>query len=97
MKLGELLRGVPTLQSGADTAAEITSLAYDSRRVKPGTLFFAIQGDKADGHDFVPQALEAGAKHLLLDNLTPEEAAGWIRHIAGRAITEISGGVTINL
>ena len=41
------------------------------------------------------QALEAGAKHLLLDNLTPEEAAGWIRHIAGRAITEISGGVKL--
>ena len=41
------------------------------------------------------QALEAGAKHLLLDNLTPEEAAGWIRHIAGRAITEISGGVRL--
>jgi len=41
------------------------------------------------------QALETGAKHLLLDNLTPEEAAGWIRHIAGRAITEISGGVRL--
>ena len=41
------------------------------------------------------QALEAGAKHLLLDNLTPEEAAEWIRHIAGRAITEISGGVRL--
>jgi nicotinate-nucleotide pyrophosphorylase (carboxylating) len=41
------------------------------------------------------QALEAGAKHLLLDNLTPEEAAEWIRYIAGRAITEISGGVRL--
>lgn len=41
------------------------------------------------------QALEAGATHLLLDNLTPEEAAEWIRHIAGRAITEISGGVRL--
>jgi len=41
------------------------------------------------------QALEAGAKHLLLDNLTPEEAAEWIRYIAGRAVTEISGGVRL--
>ncbi|MEK7753870.1 MAG: carboxylating nicotinate-nucleotide diphosphorylase [Acidobacteriota bacterium] len=41
------------------------------------------------------QALEAGAKHLLLDNLTPAEAPEWIRYIAGRAITEISGGVRL--
>lgn len=41
------------------------------------------------------EALAAGAKHLLLDNLSPQEAAKWIRHIAGRATTEISGGVTL--
>jgi nicotinate-nucleotide pyrophosphorylase (carboxylating) len=41
------------------------------------------------------EALACGAKHLLLDNLTPEEAAGWVRDIAGRATVEISGGVTL--
>ena len=41
------------------------------------------------------QALAAGAKHLLLDNLTPAEAAQWIRHIGGRATTELSGGITL--
>jgi nicotinate-nucleotide pyrophosphorylase (carboxylating) len=41
-------------------------------------------------------ALEAGAGHLLLDNLTPAEAAEWIRHINGRATVEISGGVTLS-
>jgi nicotinate-nucleotide pyrophosphorylase (carboxylating) len=41
------------------------------------------------------EALECGAKQLLLDNLTPEEAAEWIRCIAGRATVEISGGVTL--
>ncbi len=41
------------------------------------------------------EALDAGAKHLLLDNLTPFEAADWIRRVAGRAMTEISGGVTL--
>jgi nicotinate-nucleotide pyrophosphorylase (carboxylating) len=41
------------------------------------------------------EALAAGATHLLLDNLTPEEAAGWVRYIGGRAKTEISGGVTL--
>ena len=40
-------------------------------------------------------ALEAGAERLLLDNLTPEEAADWIREINGRATVELSGGITI--
>ncbi len=41
------------------------------------------------------EALAAGAKHLLLDNLSSQEAGEWIRHIAGRATSEISGGVTL--
>jgi nicotinate-nucleotide pyrophosphorylase (carboxylating) len=42
------------------------------------------------------EALDAGAAHLLLDNLTPAEAADWIREIAGRAKVELSGGITLD-
>ena len=42
------------------------------------------------------EALAAGAEHLLLDNLTPEEAASWIRYIAGRARVELSGGISLD-
>jgi nicotinate-nucleotide pyrophosphorylase (carboxylating) len=42
------------------------------------------------------EAIAAGAKHLLLDNLTPQEASGQIRWIAGRAKVELSGGITLN-
>ena len=42
------------------------------------------------------EALGAGAERLLLDNLTPEEAAEWIRVIAGRATVELSGGITLD-
>jgi nicotinate-nucleotide pyrophosphorylase (carboxylating) len=41
------------------------------------------------------EALKSGAKRLLLDNLTSEEAAEWIREIAGRATVELSGGITV--
>jgi nicotinate-nucleotide pyrophosphorylase (carboxylating) len=41
------------------------------------------------------EALDAGATHLLLDNLTPQEAAIWVREIAGRAKIELSGGITL--
>jgi UDP-N-acetylmuramoyl-L-alanyl-D-glutamate--2,6-diaminopimelate ligase len=80
MKLGELLRGVSGLQTGAQAEAEIASLAYDSRRVQPGTLFFAVQGEKADGHAFIPQALERGAAAIVSERPAPLELASrWVR------------------
>jgi nicotinate-nucleotide pyrophosphorylase (carboxylating) len=42
------------------------------------------------------QALDWGAKKLLLDNLSPSEAKDWIRYIAGRATVELSGGITLD-
>jgi len=42
------------------------------------------------------EALACGATRLLLDNLTPAEAARWIEHINGRAAVELSGGVTLD-
>ncbi len=41
------------------------------------------------------EALACGADHLLLDNLTPEQAREWIRLIGGRAKVELSGGITL--
>jgi len=44
---------------------EITGLSADSRRVRPGFLFAALQGSKQDGRSFVRQAIEAGAAAVL--------------------------------
>jgi nicotinate-nucleotide pyrophosphorylase (carboxylating) len=40
-------------------------------------------------------ALSAGARHLLLDNLSPSEAAEWVRYIDGSATVELSGGISL--
>ncbi|HXH37483.1 MAG TPA: UDP-N-acetylmuramoyl-tripeptide--D-alanyl-D-alanine ligase [Thermoanaerobaculia bacterium] len=40
---------------GADVITD--SVVIDSREVKPGSVFFAIKGDRLDGHQFLPQAL----------------------------------------
>ena len=42
------------------------------------------------------EALHCGAKHLLLDNLTPAQAVDWIRFIARRATVELSGNITLD-
>ncbi len=41
------------------------------------------------------EALESGANHLLLDNLSPSDAREWIRYIGGRATVELSGGINL--
>jgi nicotinate-nucleotide pyrophosphorylase (carboxylating) len=41
------------------------------------------------------EALACGATHLLLDNLTPDQARQWIAHINRRATVELSGGITL--
>lgn len=80
MKLRELLGGLPDVEFGADSDLDVGSLAYDSRRVETGTAFFAIQGEKVDGHEFVRQAIERGASAVVSERVAPQEHAPiWIR------------------
>ena len=70
MRLDELTAAeVPGLRgvSPIGEPVEITSLAYDSRRVGPGTLFFCVAGHRQDGHDFAAAAVAAGAAALVVE------------------------------
>jgi UDP-N-acetylmuramoyl-L-alanyl-D-glutamate--2,6-diaminopimelate ligase len=67
MRLDELVAAVEGARIVGDPGVEVTSLAYDSRRVEAGTLFFCVPGEKADGHDFGPGAVAAGAVALLVE------------------------------
>ena len=51
----------------ASLVKSITGLTEDSRAVKSGFLFAAFKGEKADGRDFIPQAIENGASVILTD------------------------------
>ncbi len=67
MKLKQLLSDVQ-VRGNYHSELEITGVAYDSRKVKPGYLFVAIKGFKVDGHDYINQAREAGAVALIVEN-----------------------------
>ena len=47
-------------------STEVRDLAYDARAAGPGALFFCVPGQRADGHDFASQAVEAGAVALVV-------------------------------
>ena len=77
MKLRELLQGISVLDSTADPELEITQVAYDSRKVTPGSLFVAISGFAADGNRFIPMALEKGAAAVV----TAKKPAGEVPYV----------------
>ena len=66
MKLNKLLEvlGNDIIVSG-DTDIDISALAYDSRKVEPGCLFAAIPGTQVDGHNYIQQAIDAGAVAIV--------------------------------
>ena len=65
MKLRELLEGLEILATTADLEQEITAVAYDSRKVTPGSLFVAITGFATDGNLYIPMALQKGAAAVV--------------------------------
>jgi UDP-N-acetylmuramoyl-L-alanyl-D-glutamate--2,6-diaminopimelate ligase len=71
VRLGDLSAGLAGLVGagpvGAEADVEVSSLAYDSRAVRAGTLFFCVPGFQADGHRFAPAAVEGGAVALVVE------------------------------
>lgn len=82
MKLRELFADQPVvgLDQAADT--EVTGVSHDSRRVAPGDLFVAWQGERFDGAEFAPQAIAAGARAVLAATASARpagtEAVPWL-------------------
>ena len=68
-KLAELLDGVLEVQIVGDKNRAIEALAFDSRKVIPGTLFAALTGSAVDGHLFIPAAIKSGAVAILCETL----------------------------
>ena len=63
---------------GPAPAREFEGLAYDSRNIRGGELFVAIRTDRADGHDFIADAVVRGAVGVLCER-APEETTPALR------------------
>ncbi len=59
---------------------QVKRVESDSRRVQPGDLFVVLQGAKADGLDFVPEAIARGAVAVVTDRRAPAQSpVPWVR------------------
>lgn len=74
--LDKLLQGVEVRSLVGDGTVAVGRLEFDSRKVVPGTLFFATRGTQADGHAYIPAAVAAGAAAVVCEELPAERSAG---------------------
>jgi UDP-N-acetylmuramoyl-L-alanyl-D-glutamate--2,6-diaminopimelate ligase len=67
MDVDTLLRGIELIRR-AGPASAVASVEYDSRRVRPGSLFVAMRGGSTDGNRYLSQAVAQGASALVTDS-----------------------------
>jgi UDP-N-acetylmuramoyl-L-alanyl-D-glutamate--2,6-diaminopimelate ligase len=87
MTVGEVLAGVRLCAALPNDVARasIAGLDYDSRRIDKDYLFFAFEGQRADGRNFALDAIEKGAKAVVSQSPKPKGFAGqWIQVEHGR-------------
>ena len=65
MLLNKLLKAIQPVQVTGESDIEITGINIDSRLVEAGQLFMAMRGTQADGHAYIPTAIEKGAVAVL--------------------------------
>ncbi len=70
--LAELLKPIEVKSTKGDTSKVIRRVVSDSRRVAAGSLFCAVKGLTMDGHQFIPQAIAAGADAILCEDFPQE-------------------------
>jgi UDP-N-acetylmuramoyl-L-alanyl-D-glutamate--2,6-diaminopimelate ligase len=70
MQWNELVQEITHVGAQGDTVRPIAGIEYDSRRIRPGSVFVAMKGGSTDGNKFVEKAIAAGAAGILTDSST---------------------------
>ena len=73
MKLKNLLQDIQIIKTNVDMEMEVSSVAYDSRKVVNGGMFVAITGFATDGNKFIPMAMEKGAAVVVTSKQPADE------------------------
>ncbi|MGD0858236.1 MAG: UDP-N-acetylmuramoyl-L-alanyl-D-glutamate--2,6-diaminopimelate ligase [Terracidiphilus sp.] len=68
MNWKEIVGEVTAVGAGGDSDHQVTGVEYDSRRVRPGSVFIAMKGGSTDGNRYVEKAIAAGALGIITDS-----------------------------
>jgi UDP-N-acetylmuramoyl-L-alanyl-D-glutamate--2,6-diaminopimelate ligase len=91
MTFQQVLDGAEVLAQTGDPA--VTGVEYDSRRVKPGSVFVAMRGESSNGNEFIDRAIQAGAVAVVTDSPAEKQRGdvGWALVPNGRrALARVS-------
>ena len=92
MKLSTLLDSIEVLQVSGSSDVPVEGISYDSRKVNPGWLFVAVRGDRANGADYVIEAVSKGASVVVSEELL--EVGSVVTHVhvphARRALSKLA-------
>lgn len=72
MNLQELLYKVSIVKVVGTTNVQVDAVAFDSRKVEASSLFVAVKGTQSDGHNYISQTIEKGAKVVVLEVMPSE-------------------------
>jgi len=76
MKLKEILVNCNLLEIEGDKDLDIQGITFDSRKVEPSTLFFAVKGTQVDGHDYIDKAIGKGATAIVCEKMPSQKTDG---------------------
>ncbi len=76
MNLKSILSGIEGLKAKGTLDMEIMGVAHDSRKVKEGYVFIAVKGYDVDGHNYIHQAIENGAKAIVVEDISSIKQSG---------------------
>ncbi len=93
MTFQQLLQGAEVLSQSGNPA--VAGVEYDSRRVRPGTVFVAMKGETSDGNRFIDQAIAAGAVAIVTDSPSEmQRTVAWAQVVHGRrALARLSANL----
>ena len=95
MLLKDLLYGVAINSLVGDPNLTVNAIAFDSRSIKPGTLFCAIRGVTADGHLYIDQTISLGATVIVCESM-PENLSSSVTYVQVKSSTEALGVIASN-
>lgn len=95
MILSDILNGVDVLDILGNKEIEISEIVFDSRKAVKNSLYIAIKGTLVDGYQYIPSAIEKGAKAIVCEVL-PEQKEEGITYIKVENSSKVLGLLASN-
>lgn len=94
-ELKDILYKVHITSTSGDMGVSVKSICFDSRNVKPGSLFVAIKGTLSDGHTYIEKAVTMGALVIVAERL-PENISDKVTYVTVKNSAHALGVIAAN-